>query len=291
MVENLSAMQETPVQFLGQKDPLRRDRLPTTVFLGFPCGSVGKESATMQETWVWSLGWEDPLEKGKVTHSSILTWRIPCTQPMESQRVGHHWATFTYNSSFESKLYFNWLKFPKLHGLCLALVSDPILLCSSYFFLAISLHYELIFNAITFSLKFIYRHIYIHTKIYIILHIFKRIYISIKQNKIKISLYDWQSKKQNMAKNVYPLTCALAMVECAEVHRIYLAVSSDFHASELHSLFLLPLTISFGLGYSFSFNIYLFLWLHWVSVAAGKHFSCSMWFLVPQPGIELGPLH
>ena len=26
---------------------------------------------------VWSLGWEDPLEKGKATHSSILTWRIP----------------------------------------------------------------------------------------------------------------------------------------------------------------------------------------------------------------------
>ena len=30
----------------------------------------------MQETWVQSLGWEDPLEKGKVTHSSILAWRI-----------------------------------------------------------------------------------------------------------------------------------------------------------------------------------------------------------------------
>ena len=28
------------------------------------------------ETWVPSLGWEDPLEKGKATHSSILTWRI-----------------------------------------------------------------------------------------------------------------------------------------------------------------------------------------------------------------------
>ena len=33
----------------------------------------------MQETWVQSLGWEDPLEKGKATHSSILTWRIPWT--------------------------------------------------------------------------------------------------------------------------------------------------------------------------------------------------------------------
>ena len=89
------------------------------MFLGFPCGSVGKESAynagdpglipgsgrsagegigyplqyswtslvaqlvknppTMQETWVQSLGWEDPLEKGKATHSSILGWRIPWT--------------------------------------------------------------------------------------------------------------------------------------------------------------------------------------------------------------------
>ena len=30
-----------------------------------------------QETWVQSLGWEDLLEKGMVTHSSILAWRIP----------------------------------------------------------------------------------------------------------------------------------------------------------------------------------------------------------------------
>ena len=34
---------------------------------------------TMQETWVRSLGWEDPREKGKVTHSSILAWRVPWT--------------------------------------------------------------------------------------------------------------------------------------------------------------------------------------------------------------------
>ena len=33
----------------------------------------------MQETWIQSLDWEDPLEKGKATHSSILTWRIPWT--------------------------------------------------------------------------------------------------------------------------------------------------------------------------------------------------------------------
>ena len=34
----------------------------------------------MWETWVRSLGWEDPLEKETVTHSSILTWRIPWTE-------------------------------------------------------------------------------------------------------------------------------------------------------------------------------------------------------------------
>ena len=38
LVKNLPAL----VRFLGQEDPL--DGLPTPVFLGFPCGSAGKES-------------------------------------------------------------------------------------------------------------------------------------------------------------------------------------------------------------------------------------------------------
>ena len=46
--------------------------------MGFPDSSVGKEPAyNMQETPVRFLGQEDPLEKGKATHSSILAWRIP----------------------------------------------------------------------------------------------------------------------------------------------------------------------------------------------------------------------
>ena len=89
------------------------------MFLGFSCGSAGKESAcnagdsglipgsgrsagegigyplqyswaflvaqliknlpTMQETWVRFLGWEDSLEKRKATHSSIVAGRIPWT--------------------------------------------------------------------------------------------------------------------------------------------------------------------------------------------------------------------
>ena len=46
LVKNLPAMQENPVQFLGWDDLLeRRARPPTPVFLGFPGGSAGKESA------------------------------------------------------------------------------------------------------------------------------------------------------------------------------------------------------------------------------------------------------
>ena len=45
LVKNPPAMQETPVQFLGQEDPWRRYRLPIPVFLGFPCSSAGTESA------------------------------------------------------------------------------------------------------------------------------------------------------------------------------------------------------------------------------------------------------
>ena len=45
LVKNPPATQETLGQFLGQEDPLEKDRLPTSVFLGFPGGSAGEESA------------------------------------------------------------------------------------------------------------------------------------------------------------------------------------------------------------------------------------------------------
>ena len=46
-----------------------------------------------EETRVQYLGREDPLEKGTATHSNILAWNIPWTEPgglqsMGSQRVG-----------------------------------------------------------------------------------------------------------------------------------------------------------------------------------------------------------
>ena len=33
-----------------------------------------------EEMWISSLDWEDLLEKGMVTHSTILVWRIPWTE-------------------------------------------------------------------------------------------------------------------------------------------------------------------------------------------------------------------
>ena len=39
-----------------------------------------KNLPAVQETWVWSRGQEETLEKGIVTHSSILAWRISWTE-------------------------------------------------------------------------------------------------------------------------------------------------------------------------------------------------------------------
>ena len=55
---------------------------------------IVKNLSAMQETKVQSLGW-DTLQKGMLTHSTVLAWRIPWTQepgglqPMGSQRVRH----------------------------------------------------------------------------------------------------------------------------------------------------------------------------------------------------------
>ena len=55
-----------------------------------------KNPPAMQETQVRSLDREDPQEKGMVTHSSILAWKIPWTekpgrlQSMGSQRIARY---------------------------------------------------------------------------------------------------------------------------------------------------------------------------------------------------------
>ena len=44
-----------------------------------------KNLPAVQETKVQSLGQEEPLEKGMVTYSNILAWRIPWTGVAKSQ--------------------------------------------------------------------------------------------------------------------------------------------------------------------------------------------------------------
>ena len=85
--------------------------LPTPVFLGFPGGSVGKESACNEGDLGSIPGSGRSPGKGNSSplqypHSSILAWRIPWTeepggpQPMGSQKVGQDRATFTFTFTF-----------------------------------------------------------------------------------------------------------------------------------------------------------------------------------------------
>ena len=57
--------------------------------VGSSAGSVVKNPRAMQEMPVQSLGQKDPLEKEMATFSSILAWEIPWTEePGELQSVG-----------------------------------------------------------------------------------------------------------------------------------------------------------------------------------------------------------
>ena len=58
LVKNTPAVQETLLQYWVGKIHCRMDRLPTSVFLGFFCGSAGKESACNAENlgWIHGLG-------------------------------------------------------------------------------------------------------------------------------------------------------------------------------------------------------------------------------------------
>ena len=67
-------------------------------YLGLPCPLSGKESACNGGDQFRSLSRIDPLEKEMATHSSILAWKNPWTEPgglqsTGSQRVRHDWAT------------------------------------------------------------------------------------------------------------------------------------------------------------------------------------------------------
>ena len=74
-------MQETPVRFLGWEDPLEKGRLPTPVFLGFLCGSPGKESTCNVGDlgWIPGLGRSPEERKGYPLQYSGLENFMDCT--------------------------------------------------------------------------------------------------------------------------------------------------------------------------------------------------------------------
>ena len=73
-----------------------------------------KNLLAMHDTLIQSLCQKDSLEKGMVTHSSILPWRIPRTEEprgpksMVLQRVGHDWVTNTSHHD-SSEYYKTWI--------------------------------------------------------------------------------------------------------------------------------------------------------------------------------------
>ena len=85
-------MQDTPVQFLGQEDPLEKGVGYTLQYsCAFIVAQLVKNLPAMRETRVLSLGWKDLLEKGQTPHSSILAWIIPWTEePGRLQSIGLH---------------------------------------------------------------------------------------------------------------------------------------------------------------------------------------------------------
>ena len=89
-----------------------------------------KNLPAMLEIWIQSLGWEDPLEKGMVTHSSMLPWRIPWTEEpgatvhrvakswTQLKRLGMHARLKVYLSFKASRLLNggDWIKNRSVHG-------------------------------------------------------------------------------------------------------------------------------------------------------------------------------
>ena len=73
-VKNPPAKQETRFNSWVGKICWRRDRLPTPVFLGFPCGSAGKESACNAGdlAWIPRLGRSPGERKGSLLPYSGL---------------------------------------------------------------------------------------------------------------------------------------------------------------------------------------------------------------------------
>ena len=74
----------------------RRGRLPTPVFLGFPGGSVRKESTCNVADLDSTPGLGRSPGEGNSYPLQYSAWRIPWMCDMKLQRVRHNWVTFTF---------------------------------------------------------------------------------------------------------------------------------------------------------------------------------------------------
>ena len=99
LVKNLPAMQGPQFNFWVGKICWRRDRLPTSVFLGFPCGSAGKEpwSLRCQDLGsILGLGRPPGEGKGYPLKYSVLENSMDCiVQGVAKSQI--HWAAFTFS--------------------------------------------------------------------------------------------------------------------------------------------------------------------------------------------------
>ena len=75
---------------------------------GFPGGSDSKESPCSVRDLGLIPGREDPLEKGMITHSSILAWRIPWTKGPGCYSPWGHKESDTTERLIDS-LYITWI--------------------------------------------------------------------------------------------------------------------------------------------------------------------------------------
>ena len=71
------------------ENPCSRDTCATIHAWASLVVQMVKNLPPVQRFCVWSLDGEDPLVKGMAIHSSILTWRIPRTEPGGLHPWGH----------------------------------------------------------------------------------------------------------------------------------------------------------------------------------------------------------
>ena len=65
---------------------------------------VVKNLSAMQETWVQSLGQEDSLEKRMATDSNIFAWKTPRTEePLRLQSMGSQESDTTEQLTLDHK--------------------------------------------------------------------------------------------------------------------------------------------------------------------------------------------